>query len=96
VWVELLNWSGEGELVYHGQETIDGLKVLGRAEYVFDGSKNEHQNWSRVTVPIAYNPEYDGIAPTHITVVFSSSIAGDFFKGAPGSVLNVDNVELIY
>ncbi|MCF8347385.1 MAG: PCMD domain-containing protein [Bacteroidales bacterium] len=34
--------------------------------------------------------------PTHITVVFASSHRGDFFEGAPGSELYVDDLELIY
>lgn len=34
--------------------------------------------------------------PTHITVVFSSSALGDFFTGAIGSELWVNNFELIY
>lgn len=34
--------------------------------------------------------------PTHIIVVFSSSYLGDYFIGAPGSKLLVDNFELIY
>lgn len=34
--------------------------------------------------------------PTHIVVVFTSSYQGDYFIGAPGSKLLVDNFELIY
>ncbi|GAA4812923.1 hypothetical protein GCM10023330_20620 [Litoribaculum gwangyangense] len=34
--------------------------------------------------------------PTHITVVFSSSALGDFFTGAIGSELWINNFELIY
>lgn len=34
--------------------------------------------------------------PTHIFVVFTSSYQGDYFVGAPGSKLIVDNFELIY
>jgi len=34
--------------------------------------------------------------PTHILVVFTSSYQGDYFIGAPGSELLVDNFELIY
>ena len=34
--------------------------------------------------------------PTHILVVFTSSYQGDYFIGAPGSKLVVDNFELIY
>ena len=34
--------------------------------------------------------------PTHILVVFTSSYKGDYFIGAPGSKLIVDNFKLIY
>ena len=34
--------------------------------------------------------------PTHILVVFTSSYQGDYFIGAPGSKLIVDNFKLIY
>jgi hypothetical protein len=34
--------------------------------------------------------------PTHIIVVFSSSALGDFFTGAIGSELWVNNFELVY
>ena len=34
--------------------------------------------------------------PTHILVVFTSSYQGDYFIGAPGSKLLVDNFELVY
>ncbi|WP_042242902.1 PCMD domain-containing protein [Jejuia pallidilutea] len=34
--------------------------------------------------------------PTHITVVFSSSALGDFFTGAIGSELRINNFELVY
>jgi hypothetical protein len=37
-----------------------------------------------------------GARPTHITVVFSSSALGDFFTGAIGSELWVNNFELVY
>ncbi len=33
---------------------------------------------------------------THITVLFSSSFEGDFFNGAIGSTLEVDNLEMVY
>ena len=34
--------------------------------------------------------------PTHIIVVFSSSALGDFFTGAIGSELWINNFELLY
>lgn len=92
-WVELLHWSGEGELQYHGKP-LTGLKVLGRGEFVFHGDNKEYQNWNRIKMPVIY--ENTPLTPTHIAVVFSSSKDGEFFRGAPGSKLWVDNVELIY
>lgn len=34
--------------------------------------------------------------PTHIVVIFSSSARGDFYEGAPGSLLFVDEFRLYY
>ena len=34
--------------------------------------------------------------PTHIVAVFTSSYQGDYFIGAPGSTLYIDNFELVY
>ena len=67
-------------------------------------------DWTELALDITYGelsspPDYqvppDGYAepnspPTHITVVFSSSALGDDFVGAIGSVLEVDNFQLVY
>lgn len=45
-------------------------------------------------VPVVYGTGNE--KPTHITVVFASSHRGDFFEGAPGSELFIDDLELIY
>lgn len=92
-WIELLHWAGEGDLKYNGRP-MAGVIVLGRGEFVFDGTDDSFHNWSKITLPVTYTNET--LAPTHIAVVFSSSKEGDKFKGAPGSVLNIDNVTLIY
>lgn len=34
--------------------------------------------------------------PTHIAVIFSSSHRGDYFEGAPGSELYIDDLKIIY
>jgi hypothetical protein len=95
-WVELLHWDGKAEdIKYHGEPT-DGLTVLGRGEHIFAGNDDQWHEWSKVTLPIIYNEEHASLSPTHIAVVFSSSKEGEFFKGAPGSTLIVDNLELIY
>ena len=94
VWVELLRWEGNGELEYHGDhaEPVEGLKVLGKGEMIFDGANTALQNWNNYTIPINYDSKYKDLEPTHISIVMTSSRQGDLFIGAKGSTLTVDNV----
>lgn len=55
--------------------------------YILDNGKER-------LVPVVYGTGNE--KPTHISVVFASSHRGDFFEGAPGSELFVDDLELIY
>ena len=55
--------------------------------YILDNNKER-------LVPVVYGTGNE--KPTHISVVFASSHRGDFFEGAPGSELYVDDLELIY
>ena len=41
-------------------------------------------------------PGKEGLTPTHIVVVLTSSHEGDYFRGAPGSRLTADNFVLVY
>lgn len=91
IWVELLRWEGNGELEYHG-DPIDGLKVLGKGEIIFDGANTALRNWNNHTIPIIYDNKYKDLEPTHISIVMTSSRQGDLFIGAKGSTLTVDNV----
>jgi hypothetical protein len=50
-------------------------------------------NWTRMEVPIVYKSD---LPVTHIIVDFASSKDGASFRGADGSVLTVDNFELLY
>lgn len=93
MWVEILNWSGEGEMAYNGRP-IEGLTILGRAEIIFEGNDPSIRNWHTVKLPVKYTNL--SLNPTHISVVMTSSKEGDIFKGAPGSTLTVDNFQLIY
>jgi hypothetical protein len=55
--------------------------------YILDNGKER-------LVPVVYGTGNE--KPTHISVVFASSHRGDFFEGAPGSELYVDDLVLIY
>lgn len=91
IWVELLRWEGNGELEYHG-DPVNGLKVLGKGEIIFDGANTTLRNWNNYTIPIKYDSKYKNLEPTHISIVMTSSRQGDLFIGAKGSTLTVDNV----
>lgn len=63
----------------------------------------ESSEWKRFEIPFdysAYNNEIDtdklNEGKYSIAIIFSSSKDGDEFKGAPGSTLLIDEVELIY
>ena len=92
-WIELLRWEGPGEFDYHGRQPSKAI-VLGHGELILDGTDGSFRTWKRYTIPITYTDETS--LPTHIAIVFSSSWKGDDYEGAPGSVLEVDNVQLIY
>ncbi len=91
IWVELLRWEGNGNLEYHG-DPVEGLKVLGKGEMIFDGANTALRNWNNHTIPIIYDNKYKDLEPTHISIVMTSSRQGDLFIGAKGSTLTVDNV----
>lgn len=91
IWVELLRWEGNGPLEYHG-DPVEGLKVLGKGEIIFDGANTSLHNWRTHTIPIKYESKYKNLEPTHISIVMTSSRQGDLFIGAKGSTLTVDNV----
>ena len=92
-WIELLRWKGNSKFEYHGRHS-DDVTVLGRGELVLDGTNGSFRTWKRYSIPIEYYDETS--LPTHIAIVFSSSWKGDEYIGAPGSVMEVDNVQLIY
>ncbi len=73
-------------------EKRDGTNVLvvGRAEF-YSGELQDVL--TEVTVPFIYTSSEK---PTHISVVFASSTDGAHFTGSVGSVLSIDDLELIY
>lgn len=64
------------------------------------GSLKDEQNvntngqWQEVNIPLVYRDLTR--KPTHILVVFSASKYGDYFHGGKGSLLYVDDFELVY
>lgn len=95
IWIELLQWTGEGDIDYDGNPS-DKITVIGRTELVIDGTDNPYKEWTKINLPMSYNPQYDALTPTHIAIVFSSSKDGDKFRGAIGSKLGADHFHINY
>ena len=92
-WIHLIHWDSSKDFAYHGREE-DGATLLGSGEIIFDGNNSAYRNWGHYRIDIEYT-NYE-LLPTHVAIVFSSSQKGDEYIGAPGSVMEVDNVQLIY
>lgn len=80
-------------------EFLDGTnintsdKVIGRAALADGSAKSE---FTKFSIPFVYTEELDyNTYDYKFAVVFSSSKAGDFYEGAVGSTLIVDEVEVV-
>lgn len=77
----------------------DNEQVISTA-IVDQADLQETDEWTHFDVPFTYRPgktvDADKLAQGSycLTLVFTSSIRGDYFEGAPGSTLCVDEVEL--
>ncbi len=65
--------------------------VISYGELLLTESQDE---WMEFTIPLDYRST--SIIPTHLVIVASSSIYGDYFTGSTSSVMWVDDFELIY
>jgi len=78
--------------IYAVLETRNGSDIteIARAELYSETTQNV---LTETTLPFNYTSSEE---PTHITIVFASSKDGDLWKGAFGSKLVIDDLELIY
>jgi Putative carbohydrate metabolism domain len=85
--------SGEDECtIYAFLEVRDGDQITEIARTKMESGTTE-DNMTEATLTFDYTST---VNPTHITIVFSSSTDGALWRGAVGSTLVVDDVELIY
>ena len=50
----------------------------------------------KVEIPFTYNERAKTVRPLYLVIVSTASKYGDYFSGAPGSLLYLDDFELIY
>lgn len=69
-------------------------RIIAYGELPVDQCVDTNGQWKAFNIPLTYKSLTD--KPTHIIVVCSSSKYGDYFTGANGSVMYLDDFELVY
>lgn len=75
-------------------DRTDG-KIIAYGVWEQDNTK-QYPDWTEITVDLTYNDEYDGTVPNYLMLTASASKYGDYFTGSTGSVMYLDDVELVY
>lgn len=70
--------------------------VLGYGEVTWTSSFGADGVLEKVTIPVKWYDRAKSTAPTHIVIVCSASKYGDYFTGCEGSLMYVDDFELVY
>lgn len=70
--------------------------VVAYGQVTWTGNFGPDGSLQEVEIPIEYNSRANTTRPTHIIIVCSASKYGDYFSGASGSVMYVDDFELVY
>ena len=73
-------------------EKRNGKNVTVIAKTKFQSDQNV-DNLTELTLPVNY---LSNDTPTHFYISFSPSFDGGTFKGAIGSTLTIDDIELVY
>lgn len=74
----------------------NGSEVVAYGEVTWTGNFGPDGSLEKVVIPLVYNDNAKTKKPTHIVIVATASKYGDYFTGAPGSVLYLDDFELVY
>ncbi|MDU1903782.1 MAG: PCMD domain-containing protein [Dysgonomonas sp.] len=84
--------AGKDEFLY-GDNVLTDENIIAKAILEDGGEKEEYTEFN---IPFEYSKEMDYTQHDYkLTVVFASSKRGDYYEGAPGSMLIVDDVEVI-
>lgn len=75
----------------------NGDNVIAYGEYVFETATEGDEDGNgmvQIEIPIEYYKP--GVKPSNIIFVCSASMYGDYFQGGDGSLLYIDDIELVY
>lgn len=74
----------------------DGSEVLAYGQVTWESAFGPDGALQEVEIPLEYNDRAKTTKPTHLVIVVSASKYGDYFSGAAGSVMYLDDFELVY
>lgn len=74
----------------------DDEQVIAYGEVTWKGNFGADGVLESVEIPIIYNERAKTKKPTHLVITCCASKFGDFFSGADGSVMYLDDFELVY
>ena len=74
----------------------DDSEVLAYGEVTWTAAFGPDGSLQEVEIPLEYNNRASSTRPTHLVIVVSASKYGDYFSGASGSVMYLDDFELVY
>lgn len=75
---------------------VDDPEVVAYGQQTFKGNYGSDGALEKLEIPIEYKANAKTTKPVYLIVVVSASKFGDFFSGAAGSVMYLDDFKLIY
>ncbi len=92
VQIFLTDWSAPFLISTSSKQFVDfsSSAIIARGEIT---TSETHQDYVQFTLPLVYR---NNNIPTHIVISGAASMYGDYFTGGVGSVLLLDEFELIY
>lgn len=91
--------NGAVNLETHNKKYFDpkSSQILGYGQQTWEGvGYGDGENLKELIIPIDWYPAAATTPPTHIIIVCSASKFGDYMEGGQGSIMYVDDFELVY
>ncbi len=70
--------------------------ILAYGQYTFEGDYGSDGQLKQLSIPFDYYERAKSNKPMYLIIVCSASIYGDYFEGGEGSMMIVDDFELVY
>lgn len=78
------------------ERVFDNDQFIAYGELPASECVSTNGQWKEFNIPLKYKEQFFDEKPTHLIIVCSSSKYGDYFTGGEGSILYLDDFELVY